>query len=103
MKKTAELIERQAAIDAALAYFVEFLGGAFHEDEQKRLVKIFNNLPSAQPTVDAVPVIRCRDCRYSKEWYNDKRLCDMWCETYTGVFSDDYCSRAERKTRWMNF
>ena len=46
---TSDCISRQAAIDAALEFFVEFLGGAFHEDDQKILMKRMNELPSAQP------------------------------------------------------
>ena len=42
------------------------------------------------PTVDAVEVVRCKDCKYADEyamcgfveWYNSK---------------DDYCSRGERR------
>jgi hypothetical protein len=54
------------------------------------------------PTVDAVPVIRCKDCKYYRadgdcwhEWDNDGRI------YYQSVINepnpDDYCSRAERK------
>lgn len=45
------LINRQMAIDTALDFFVEFLGGAFHEDGQKELLVRFQRLPSAQPDV----------------------------------------------------
>lgn len=43
----------------------------------------------AQPTVDAVEVVRCKDCKY----LGFKGLCD-------GVFSrkpDDFCPYGERK------
>lgn len=44
------------------------------------------------PTVDAVPVIRCKDCK----WYEFDRK--MHCGLPHGVRSkDDYCSDAERK------
>lgn len=43
-----------------------------------------------QPTIDAVPVIRCRDCTY---WNGKGKYCD--CDML--VFENDYCSRAERK------
>ena len=55
------------------------------------------------PTVDAVPVIRCKDCKYYREdgdcWHewdnNDERI------YYQSVINepnpDDYCSRAERR------
>lgn len=59
----------------------------------KRTVEQFN---------DAVPVIRCKDCKYYREdgdcwheWDNDGRI------YYQSVINepnpDDYCSRAERK------
>ena len=37
----------------------------------------------AQPTVDAVPVVRCKDCKYNKEHhpFNGKeRITVFWCE-----------------------
>lgn len=50
---------------------------------------------SEQPTVDAVPVIRCRDCKFLRftgtVWKCQNRLVMMLCE------QNDYCSRAERK------
>ena len=47
-----------------------------------------------QPPVDAVPVIRCKDCK----WYEFDRK--MHCGLPHGVRSkDDYCSDAERKDK----
>ena len=54
------------------------------------------------PTVDAVPVIRCKDCKYYRadgdcwhEWDNAGRI------YYQSIINDpnpdDYCSKAERK------
>lgn len=49
------------------------------------------------PTVDAVPVIRCRDCKFLRltgtVWKCQNRLVMMLCEP------NDYCSRAERKEK----
>ena len=52
-----------------------------------------------QPTVDAVPVIRCRDCKhgtpcrfYESTWYVCTRN-----NVGIDMNADDYCSRAERK------
>lgn len=44
-----DAISRQAAIDTSLEFFVEFLGGAFEENLQKKLIERINTLPSAQP------------------------------------------------------
>lgn len=47
-----------------------------------------------EPTVDAEPVIRCRDCKYLRltgmVWRCQNELVMMLCEP------DDYCSRAVR-------
>ena len=54
------------------------------------------------PTVDAVPVIRCKNCKYYRvdgdcwhEWDNDGRI------YYQSIINDpnpdDYCSKAERR------
>ena len=50
------------------------------------------------PTADAVPVVRCKDCKYSDHWYGDKRRCFLWHETGIDVFEDGYCNYAERRT-----
>lgn len=56
------------------------------------LGKVFSMINEA-PTVDAVPVIRCKDCKY---WGADGYR--YGCKYATGVmFENDYCSRAERK------
>ena len=45
----SDLIERQAAVDEALTFFIEYLGGAFDEDSQRLLAQKMNALPSAEP------------------------------------------------------
>lgn len=42
-----------------------------------------------QPTIDAVQVVRCKDCKYYKEN-------TLACSRY-GLEDDDYCSWAERR------
>lgn len=42
------------------------------------------------PTVDAVPVVRCRECTH----YNGHWHCDYHCEA---VLDDDFCSYGEKK------
>ena len=51
----------------------------------------------ASPTVDAVPVIRCKDCKYSTDEYGDG---DCYCDLsvkYIGKDWNHFCSWAERK------
>lgn len=49
------------------------------------------------PTVDAVQVVRCKDCKHSEHWYGDKNLCYLWSETGIDVFEDGYCSYGKRR------
>ena len=44
-----EWISKEDAINTSLEFFVEFLGGALHENAQKELITRFQRLSSAQP------------------------------------------------------
>lgn len=48
------------------------------------------------PTVDAVPVIRCKDCRFMRFNESGTRYCTNP-SGLAGIVSIDYCSYAERK------
>lgn len=48
----------------------------------------------AAPTIDAVPVVRCRDC---KHWGMHKRLNVPWCfEMHIDKSEDGYCDSGDR-------
>lgn len=48
----------------------------------------------AQPTIDAVPVVRCRECIYCT-WQGDELV---YCDNFErDMMPDDYCSIGERK------
>ena len=50
------------------------------------------------PTVDAVPVIRCRDCFGRSCWEKDENGCDIcWVSGLYVRGEDDYCPYGERK------
>ena len=49
------------------------------------------------PTIDAVPVVRCKDCEHSKEWYRDRLMCHVWAEFGVSVFEDGFCNYGERR------
>ncbi len=53
------------------------------------------------PTIDAVEVVRCKDCMFSKVYQNDSSgVMGRFCEAFTQVrmvSDDDFCSYGERK------
>lgn len=49
--------------------------------------------------IDAVPVVRCKDCKHSELWHSDRRRCFLWCETGNSVWDDGYCSYGERSEK----
>ena len=56
----------------------------------------------AIPTIDAVPVVRCRECTHYKicdEWKNGKRmLCEIHHHSYLDHDGDNhFCSLGQRK------
>ena len=54
-----------------------------------RGVAIINN----EPTVDAVPVVRCKECRFFKPWDNSDY---GKCKTGLSVMGDMFCSCGSR-------
>lgn len=49
------------------------------------------------PTVDAVPVVRCKDCKCWTEWSNGTGSCSRFALDWIGTDADDFCSMGERK------
>lgn len=44
-----------------------------------------------------IDLVRCGECKHSKEWYADRCLCYLWAEEGVSVFEDGYCSYGERE------
>ena len=49
------------------------------------------------PTIDAVPVVRCADCKCWTEWANGTGSCSRFALDWLGTDADDFCSMGERK------
>lgn len=69
------------------------------QDEYVRLSGRELKLIDEAPTIDAVPVVRCKDCLSS--WVMPKEMrnvgeyrCEFW---YAEMHGDDYCSYGERR------
>ena len=52
----------------------------------------------AIPTIDAVPVVRCRECVHNHPEFVGNET--QWCELCrTTINLDDFCSQGQRKTK----
>ena len=49
------------------------------------------------PTIDAVPVVRCKDCKCWTEWANGTGSCNRFTLDWIGTDADGFCSMGERK------
>ena len=59
------------------------------------VIAVYNAITAA-PTIDAVPVVRCKDCRHFVRQENG-RFCTVFSGYYLNVrFDDDFCSYGER-------
>lgn len=52
-----------------------------------------------EPTIDAVPVVRCRDCTHWNSVMKESEfgLCDAWVTLFICTGSDEYCKRGKKK------
>ena len=64
-----------------------------HLDDGHKILELLTAFADADG-VDAVPVIRCKDCKWNTavEWVHCAMVGGMF-----GRTTDNYCSRAERK------
>ena len=68
---------------------------ALMEEIQKMRYQPLRNTP----TIDAVEVVRCKECKYAHLTYDgDCKYCDIWFpDEAVYLRGDDYCSLGERK------
>ena len=70
----------------------------FEWDDIPPTIEEFVRFLKKQPTVDAVPVVRCRDC---KHWHKDTVFCGYMsygkASERVNWYADDFCSYGERK------
>ena len=86
------------AVDELVNELHEHFSNGFDGDEWWNSTHVLTAIERT-PTVDVVPVIRCKDCKHSEPWYRDRMRCSMWDEegNLVCVWDDGFCSYAERK------
>lgn len=77
----------QEEIDKAIPPFDDVIGSI------RCGVRLARNIVEDEPTIDAVPVIRCKDCK----WYYRGGATCMFLDGANGMCGDDFCGKAERK------
>lgn len=76
----------QEEIDKAIPPFDDVIGSI------RCGVRLARNIVEDEPTIDAVPVIRCKDCKW---YYRGGATCMFW-DGANGMCGDDFCGKAER-------
>ena len=93
-----DLISKRAAISEIDELF-RLYNKTLRPDESNAAFEAMSRIKQLQ-TVDAVPVIRCKDCKYylPEPWGGGILQIDYMCYNGLGLSKpDDFCSRAERK------
>lgn len=49
------------------------------------------------PTIDAVPVVRCRECKHGKRGVDNMVRCSHPCGKVISMTAGDFCSYGQRK------
>ena len=61
--------------------------------------QVTDNMIDEMQTVDAVPVVRCKDCvNYCGFEHCKNGICDLDSVSKRAVYPNDFCSYGERKT-----
>ena len=95
----AEYIEREAAYEKC---------GWYNTVNGKSVCAVRKDELAAIPAADVAPVVRCKDCKSSRELNEKERMCvcsnalicknsEAHVDGWNPVWPDDFCSYGERK------
>lgn len=89
-----------AVVNETLETLVMLPVFSLQEVHLKTAFQTLTDMINNAPTIDAVPVVRCKDCRYSDDYYIDG---GCYCKhpeqgmRYIGTNWNWYCADGERK------
>lgn len=94
-EKRLDLIDRKALIKAAEKKKFAIADNTHPYKAVEIVGKYFREVVDNAPAVDAVEVMRCKECKY----WDKIGVCDLHTEV-NAVWMDaeDFCSKAERRT-----
>ena len=93
------LIDADKIVNGIALYMAE---NAYLNDTPLDVLKMVANWITDATTVDAVPVVRCENCRY---WERELTIVGVsnngycLCHNVDGIEADDFCSYGERKVK----
>jgi len=89
------LIDADKLIDSFYKFFKSY-EGQWEEGQPQYWADNMAVVVDDAPTVDAEPIVRCKDCKYFK-YGNGCRLQSVDYDWEEQMNADDFCSRGERK------
>ena len=92
------LIDADALMEQPVWLCGGWVGDSYAEGYMDALDKVEKTVKSAQ-TIDAVPVVRCKDCKFAHMTYGGEcKYCDAW-ESEESLYLDGdfFCAFGERK------
>lgn len=103
----ADYIRREDALKL-LSDDIPICGASLYQAGAKGGLQIAHGIVAAIPAADVVPVVRCKDCEFSREltktekkiWRDECRACESPEASQDGymiVFPEHFCSYGRRK------
>lgn len=92
-----DLISREAALEAAKTGLKNFVGIQWTPDTRRYVPKVVHGVRDALqnvPAIDAVEVVRCKDCKHFNPVEGGLPLCTMH---LVAMAYNDFCSYGERR------
>lgn len=77
-------------------FILALMGASISSVDEDTILDLVDSIP----TVDAVPVVRCEDCKHSRETADGRGLfCSVWGRGWHWVQPDGFCSYGERRAK----
>lgn len=78
-------------------YVVHYFASMLTWSKEDILSEIDRTIKEAKPA-DAVPVVRCKDCKWAEYGKDYEPYCNHWKSgLYANIKDDDFCSYGERR------
>lgn len=89
---------RLGDLDALTGKLKNGLGNAKNagKEDYAKIFEVFIDWVSREPTIDAAPVVRCRECKHGKRGVDNMVRCSHPCGKVISMTAGDFCSYGAR-------